>query len=72
MGDLSGEYTGCASTGMFSAYRNCVQILVTLQNSCIIMLQHEVVVEWHDSGPQAVVEAFQCIQIAINKMHLCS
>ncbi len=29
MGDMSGEYAGHARTGMFSAYRNCVQILAT-------------------------------------------
>ncbi len=30
MGDMSGEYAGHARTGMFSASRNCVQILATL------------------------------------------
>ncbi len=29
MGDMSGEYVGHARTGMFSASRNCVQILAT-------------------------------------------
>ncbi len=29
MGDVSGEYAGHARTGMFSASRNCVQILAT-------------------------------------------
>ncbi len=29
MGDMYGEYTGHARTGMFSASRNCVQILAT-------------------------------------------
>ncbi len=29
MGDMSGEYVGHARTGMFSASRNCVQILST-------------------------------------------
>ncbi len=29
MGDMSGEYAGQARTGMFSASRNCVQILAT-------------------------------------------
>ncbi len=29
MGDLSGEYAGHARTGMFSASKNCVQILAT-------------------------------------------
>ncbi len=37
------------------------------------MLQHEVMVvdEWHVSGPQELVTVSVCIQIAINKMHLC-
>ncbi len=43
MGDMSGEYTGHTRTGMFSASRNCVQILETW-GLCIIMLQHEVMV----------------------------
>ncbi len=30
MGDMSSEYAGHAKTGMFSASRNCVQILATL------------------------------------------
>jgi hypothetical protein len=29
MGDMSGEYTGHGRTGIFSASRNCVQILAT-------------------------------------------
>ncbi len=29
MGDMSGEYAGHARTGMFSASRNCIQILAT-------------------------------------------
>ena len=42
--------------------------------SCIIMLQHEVMVvdEWHNNGPQDLVTVSLCIQNAINKMHLCS
>ncbi len=41
---------------------------------CIIMLQHEVMVvdEWHNNGPQDLITVSQCIQNAINKMHLCS
>ncbi len=73
MGDMSGEYAGHARTGMFSASRNCVQILATW-GPCIIMLQHEVMVvdEWHNNGPQDLVTVSLCIQNAINKMHLCS
>jgi hypothetical protein len=42
--------------------------------SCIIMLKHEVMAahEWHDKGPQDLVTVYLCIQIAIDKMHLCS
>ncbi len=56
MGGLSGEYAGHARTGMFSASKNCVQILATW-GQCIIMLQHEVIVvdEWHNNGPQDLV-----------------
>ncbi len=60
MGDMSGEYAGHARTGMFSASRNCVQILATW-GLCIIMLQHEVMVvdEWHNNGPQDLVTVSQ-------------
>ncbi len=39
MGDMSGEQAGCARTGMFSASRNCVQILATWSSalSCFNM-----------------------------------
>jgi hypothetical protein len=38
------------------------------------MLKHEVMAadEWHNSGPQDLVTVFLCIQIAIDKMQLCS
>jgi hypothetical protein len=41
---------------------------------CIIMLKHEVMegVEWHDNGPQDLGTVSLCIQIAIDKMQLCS
>ncbi|XP_071375884.1 uncharacterized protein [Centroberyx affinis] len=41
---------------------------------CIIMLQHEVMAvdEWNNNEPQDLVTVSLCIQIAINKMHLCS
>ncbi len=72
MGEMSGEYAGHAKTGMFSASRNCVQILAT--RPCIIILQHEVMVvdEWHNNGPQDLVMVSLWIQNGINKMHLCS
>jgi hypothetical protein len=40
----------------------------------IIMLEHEVMAadEWHDIGPHDLVTVSLCIQIAINKMQLCS
>jgi hypothetical protein len=28
--------------------------------------------EWHDNGPQGLVTIYLCIQIAIDKMQLCS
>jgi hypothetical protein len=41
---------------------------------CIIMLKHEVMAadEWHNNGPQDLVTVYLCIQIAIDKMQLCS
>ena len=41
---------------------------------CIIILKHEVIVadEWHDNGPHDLVTVSLCIQMAINKMQLCS
>jgi hypothetical protein len=41
---------------------------------CIIMLKHEVMEadEWHDNGPQDLIRISLCIQIAIDKMLLCS
>ena len=41
---------------------------------CIIMLKHEVMAadEWHDNGPQYLVTVSLCIQIAVDKMQLCS
>ncbi len=55
----------------------CFQELCTdpcNMGSCIIMLQHEVIVvdEWHNNGPQYLITVSLCIQNAINKMHLCS
>ncbi len=61
MGDMSGEFAGHARTGMFSASRNCVQILATWGRalSCC------------NNGPQDLNTVSLCIQNAINKMHLC-
>ena len=38
------------------------------------MLKHEVMAEdqWHDNGPQDLITVSLCIQIAIDKMQLCS
>jgi hypothetical protein len=35
---------------------------------CIVMAVNE----WHEYGPQDLVTVSLCIQIAIDKMHLCS
>ena len=41
---------------------------------CIIMLKHEMMAEdeWHDNGPQDLITVSLFIQIAIDKIHLCS
>jgi hypothetical protein len=41
---------------------------------CIIMLKHEVIAvdEWHRNEPQDLTTVSLCIQIAIDKMQLCS
>jgi hypothetical protein len=41
---------------------------------CIIMLKHEVMAadEWHLNGPQDLVTVSLCMQIAIDKMPMCS
>ncbi len=72
VGDMSGEYAGHARTGMFSAFRNCVQIFTTWSHALSCWREVRVANEWHDNGPQNVVTVSLCIQIAINKMHLCS
>ena len=71
MGDMSGEYAGHGRTGTFSASGNCVQILATWDQH---VLKHEgaAVGEWHNNGPQDLVTVSLFIQIAINKMQLCS
>jgi hypothetical protein len=41
---------------------------------CIIMLKHEAMAvdDWHDNRPQDLITISLCIQIAIDKMQLCS
>ena len=41
---------------------------------CMIMLKHQVMAanEWHNKEPQDLVTVSPCIQIAIDKMQLCS
>ena len=55
----------------------CIQELCTYpcdMGLCIIMLKHEVMEtdEWYDNGPQDLITVSLCIQIAIDKMQLCS
>ena len=71
MGDMSGEYACHGRTGTFSA-ELCTDPWDL--GPCIIMLKHEVMAgdEWHDNGPQDLVIVCLCIQIAIDKMQLCS
>jgi hypothetical protein len=40
---------------------------------CIIMLKHELKTsnQWYDNGPQNLIAVSLCIQIAVDKMHLC-
>ena len=68
MGDMSGEYADHGRTGTFSASRNCV----SLRHGAV--LKHAVMGadECHDNGPQDLVTVSLCIQIAINKVELCS
>ncbi len=70
---VSGECAGHEWTGMFSASRNCVQILATWGRalSCCNMRWWSWM-KWHNNGPQDLVSVSLCIQNAINKMHLCS
>ncbi len=72
MGDMSGEYAGHARTGMFSASRNCVQILATwgCPLSCCNMRWWS----WMNVTIMGLrISSWNlCIQNAINKMHLSS
>ncbi len=67
MGDMSGEYAGHARTGMFSASRNCVQILVTWGRalSCCNM-------RWWSWMNGTTMGLRISSRYLINKMHLCS
>jgi hypothetical protein len=70
MGDMSGEYEGHGIT------RTLKELCTDPYDMgpCIIKLKHEVMAvdEWHDNGPQVLVMVSPCIQIAIDKMQLCS
>ena len=69
MGDMSGEYAG---QSIFSFQELCTDPCD--MELCIIMLKHEVMAadEWHDNGSQDLITVSLCIQIAIDKMQLCS
>ncbi len=62
----------CKNWDVFSFQELCTDLCNMV--SCIIMLQHEVIVvdEWHNNGPQDLVTVSLCIKNTINKMHLCS
>ncbi len=70
MADMSSEYAGHARTGMFSASRNCVQILATWGRalSCCNMRWWS----WINGTTMGLRISSRCIQNAINKMHRCS
>ncbi len=63
----------CKNWDVFSFQELCTDPC-NMGPTCIIMLQHEVMVvdEWHNNEPQDRVTVSLCIQNAINKMHLCS
>ncbi len=68
---MSGENAGYARTGMFSASRNCVQILATWSRalSCCNMRWWS----WMNGTTMGLrISSHLCIQNAINKMQLCS
>ncbi len=72
IGDMSSEYAGHARTEMFSASRNCVQILATWGRalSCCNMRWWS----WMNGttmGLRISSRVSLCLQNAINKMHLC-
>ena len=73
MVDMSGEFAGHERTGTFPDSRNCVHIHVTWGRA-LSTLKHEAMAadEWHNNGPQDLVTVSLCIQIAIDKMQLCS
>ena len=70
MGDMSGEYAGHGRTGTISASRNCVQILATWGCAWIMRWWR-----WINGTTMCLRISLQgslCIQIAIDKMQLCS
>ena len=72
MGDMCGEYTGHGQTDIFNFQEMCTDPCD--MGPCIIMLKHEVkpADEWYNNGPQDLITVSLCIQIAIDKMPLCS
>ncbi len=71
MGDKSSENAGHWRTGIFSASRNCVQILATWGRalSCCNMKWWS----WMNGTTMGLrISSHLCIQNAITKMHLCS
>jgi len=67
LGDISGEYAGYARTGMFSASRNCVQILATW--GCALSCCNMRGWSWMNGTSMGLRISSR---YAINKMHLCS
>ena len=70
---MSGEYAGHGRTGTLLSFQELCTDPCDM-GSWIIMLKHEMIAvdEWHNNGPQDLVTVSLCIQIAINKMQLCS
>jgi hypothetical protein len=66
------EYAGHGRTVTFSFQELCIDPYN--KGSCIIMLKDETMAayKWHDNGPQDLIMVSLCIQIAIDKMQLCS
>ncbi len=60
----------CKNWDVFSFHELCTD--PCNMGPCIIMMQHDVVNEWHNNVLQDLLTVSLCIQNAINKMHLCS
>ena len=69
---MSGECRPWRNVDIFSFQELCTDPCDI--GPCIIMLKHEVMAadEWHDNGPQDLITVSLSIQIAIDKMQLCS